>query len=121
MALDSFQLLARQSESTEGELQVKVLQTLFDLIVLHGVNFGEERGFGVRRLSALLGPAGQTRLTACATQSNLIIGFLGSSLDQEDPTAAATVVVGIAKLLLSGMVTDEEVGSTPACSRTKRA
>jgi hypothetical protein len=48
MALDSFQLLARQSESTEGELQVKVLQTLFDLIVLHGVNFGEERGFGVR-------------------------------------------------------------------------
>ncbi|POY70728.1 hypothetical protein BMF94_6138 [Rhodotorula taiwanensis] len=87
MALDSFQLLARQSESTEGELQVKVLQTLFDLIVLHGVNFGEERGFG----------------------SNLIIGFLGSSLDQEDPTAAATVVVGIAKLLLSGMVTDEEI------------
>lgn len=48
MALDSFQLLARQSESTEGELQVSVLQTLFDLIVLHGVNFGEERGFGVR-------------------------------------------------------------------------
>ncbi|GAA5979389.1 hypothetical protein JCM10908_002905 [Rhodotorula pacifica] len=87
MALDSFQLLARQSESTEGELQVKVLQTLFDLIVLHGVNFGEERGFG----------------------SNLIIGFLGSALDQEDPTAAATVVVGIAKLLLSGMVTDEEI------------
>jgi len=47
MALDSFQLLARQSEATEGELQVKILQTLFDLLILHGISFGEERGFGV--------------------------------------------------------------------------
>ncbi|GAA5901902.1 condensin subunit YCG1 [Sporobolomyces salmoneus] len=87
MALDSFQLLARQSEVTEGELQVKILQTLFDLIILHGVNFGEERGFGV----------------------DVILGLLSSSLDQEDPRAAATAVVGISKLILSGMVTDEEI------------
>ncbi|GAA5984097.1 hypothetical protein JCM11641_000312 [Rhodosporidiobolus odoratus] len=87
MALDSFQLLARQSEATEGELQVRVLQTLFDLLVLHGINFGEERGFG----------------------TDIILGFLTSSLDQEDNRAAATAVVGIAKLLLSGMVTDEEI------------
>lgn len=53
MALDSFLLLARQSESTAGEMQVKVLQTLFDLLVLHGVNFGEERGIGVRSLPPL--------------------------------------------------------------------
>ncbi|GAA6000576.1 hypothetical protein JCM10207_004558 [Rhodosporidiobolus poonsookiae] len=87
MALDSFQLLARQSEATEGELQVKVLQTLFDLLVLHGINFGEERGFG----------------------TSIIIGFLTSALDQEDNRASATAVVGIAKLLLSGMITDEEI------------
>ncbi|GAA6043061.1 hypothetical protein JCM8097_005142 [Rhodosporidiobolus ruineniae] len=87
MALDSFQLLARQSEATEGELQVKVLQCLFDLLVLHGINFGEERGFG----------------------ADIILGFLTSALDQEDNRAAATAVVGIAKLLLSGMVTDEEI------------
>ncbi|BGP37334.1 chromosome condensation complex Condensin, subunit G [Rhodotorula kratochvilovae] len=87
MALDSFLLLARQSESTVGEMQVKVLQTLFDLLVLHGVNFGEERGIG----------------------TDIILGFLGSSLDQEDPRAAATAVVGIAKLMLAGMVTDEEI------------
>jgi condensin complex subunit 3 len=36
---------------------------------------------------------------------------LSSSLDQEDPRVAATAVVGIAKLILSGMVTDEEVRS----------
>ncbi|GAA5925051.1 condensin subunit YCG1 [Sporobolomyces koalae] len=87
MALDSFQLLARQSEATEGELQVKILQTLFDLLILHGIGFGEERGFG----------------------ADIILGFLSSSLDQEDPRVAATAVVGIAKLILSGMVTDEEI------------
>ncbi|GAA5857357.1 hypothetical protein JCM8547_002238 [Rhodosporidiobolus lusitaniae] len=87
MALDSFQLLARQSEATEGELQVRVLQTLFDLLVLHGINFGEERGFG----------------------TDIILGFLTSALDQEDNRSAATAVVGISKLLLSGMITDEEI------------
>lgn len=52
MALDSFLLLARQSESTVGEMQVKVLETLFDLLVLHGINFGEDRGIGVRASSS---------------------------------------------------------------------
>lgn len=32
-----------------------------------------------------------------------------SSLEQEEPEVAATAVVGIAKLMLAGMVTDEEV------------
>lgn len=43
------------------------------------------------------------------SQADIILGFLSSSLDQEDPRVAATAVVGIAKLILSGMVTDEEV------------
>jgi condensin complex subunit 3 len=49
MALDSFELLARQSQATEGVLRVKILQTLFDMLVLHGINFGALRNFGVRR------------------------------------------------------------------------
>lgn len=48
LALDSFELFARQSQSTEGVLRVKLLQTLFDLLVLHGIDFGAERNFGVR-------------------------------------------------------------------------
>jgi condensin complex subunit 3 len=32
-----------------------------------------------------------------------------SSLEQEEPEVAATAVVGTAKLMLAGMVTDEEV------------
>jgi condensin complex subunit 3 len=121
MALDSFQLLARQSEATEGELQVRVLQTLFDLLVLHGINFGEERGFGVSRrfsLSPLFSrvfvclsfPPISADMPPCP-QTDIILGFLTSALDQEDNRSAATAVVGIAKLLLSGMVTDEEARS----------
>jgi hypothetical protein len=45
----------------------------------------------------------------CCAQTDIILGFLTSALDQEDNRSAATAVVGIAKLLLSGMVTDEEV------------
>ncbi|KAK4056299.1 chromosome condensation complex Condensin, subunit G [Microbotryomycetes sp. JL221] len=86
-ALDSFELLARQSQDTEGELQVMILQALFDLLVLHGINFGTERGFG----------------------PDIILGFLMSSLEQEQPEAVATAVVGTAKLILSGAVSDEEI------------
>lgn len=53
-AIDSFQLLARQSQDAEGELQVKLLQTLFDVLVLHGLNFGAERGFGVSPLQIIV-------------------------------------------------------------------
>lgn len=65
-ALDSFQLLARQSQDTEGELQVRILETLFDLLVLHGVNFGAERGFGVSPLRSLIDVGQQTDRSALA-------------------------------------------------------
>lgn len=43
MAVDSFELLARQTDAIGGELRVKLLQTLFDILILHGINFGENR------------------------------------------------------------------------------
>ncbi|SCV72496.1 BQ2448_4033 [Microbotryum intermedium] len=86
-AVDSFELLARQSQDTEGELRVKILQTLFDLLVLHGINLGADRGFG----------------------ADVILGFLMSSLEQEEPEAEATCVIGVCKLMLSTLVTDEEI------------
>ncbi|SGY69030.1 BQ5605_C004g02943 [Microbotryum silenes-dioicae] len=86
-AVDSFELLARQSQDTEGELRVKILQTLFDLLVLHGINLGADRGFG----------------------ADVILGFLMSSLEQEEPEAEATCVIGVCKLMLSNLVTDEVI------------
>lgn len=62
LALDSFELFARQSQSTEGLLRVKLLQTLFDLLVLHGIDFGAERNFGVCPFASPRRDAGLTSL-----------------------------------------------------------
>mgnify|MGYP001608376808 FL=1 len=47
------------------------------------------------------------------SQTDVILGFLLNSLEQEEPEAVATAVVGIAKLMLSGVLTDEEVRRSP--------
>lgn len=47
MALDSFGLFIHQSQATEGELQVKIYQILFDVLMLYGVSFLEPKGYGV--------------------------------------------------------------------------
>lgn len=47
MALDSFGLFIHQSQATEGELQVKIYQILFDALMLYGVSFLEPKGYGV--------------------------------------------------------------------------
>lgn len=47
MAKDSFPMLARESQAGTGELRVKVLETIFDLLILWGVDFVEELGFDV--------------------------------------------------------------------------
>ncbi|KAK4702820.1 condensin complex subunit 3, partial [Phenoliferia sp. Uapishka_3] len=87
MALDSFALIARQSQDAEGPMQVKALQIVFDMLILYGINFGAERNFG----------------------PEVILGFLINSLNQEEPDVLATTIVGVSKLMLSGMITDEEV------------
>ncbi|KAL8290386.1 hypothetical protein RQP46_002644 [Phenoliferia psychrophenolica] len=87
MALDSFPLIARQSQDAEGPMQVKALQIVFDMLILYGINFGAERNFG----------------------PEVVLGFLVNSLNQEEPEVLATAIVGISKLMLSGMITDEEV------------
>ena len=48
MALDSFGLYVNQSQSADGDLQVKVYQIVFDTLMLYGVDFLESRGHGVR-------------------------------------------------------------------------
>lgn len=42
-----------------------------------------------------------------------MLGFLLDTLAAEEPGVAATAVVGVAKLMLSGMVTDEDVRRIP--------
>ncbi|KAH8914244.1 hypothetical protein BT69DRAFT_1233008 [Atractiella rhizophila] len=86
-AIDAFGLFTHQSQNAEGDLRIKVLQTIFDILMLHGLNFLSEKGHSPDR----------------------VIDFLLHSLDQSDPEAQATSGVGISKLMLSGMIADDEV------------
>lgn len=47
MAKSSWIVFAKESQLGEGELRVKVLQSIFDLLILYGTDFVEEQGFGV--------------------------------------------------------------------------
>ncbi|KAH8928058.1 hypothetical protein BT69DRAFT_1329975 [Atractiella rhizophila] len=86
-AIDAFGLFTHQSQNAEGDLRINVLQTTFDILMLYGLNFLSEKGHSPDR----------------------VIDFLLHSLDQSDPEAQATSVVGISKLMLSGMIADDEV------------
>ena len=47
MALDSFGLFVHQAQATDGDLQVSIFKTIFDIVTLYGVTFLEEKGHGV--------------------------------------------------------------------------
>lgn len=86
MATDSFPLLAHQSKEAEGEVQIKVLQILFDLFMLYGLRFLEAKNI----------------------EQDQVVTFLMEKLDDR-PEVQATAAVGFSKLMLAGVVTDVEV------------
>lgn len=114
MATDSWIIFAKESQTGEGDLRVKVLETVFDLLVLHGCNFVESVGFKVRLTYPL--PSAQ----ADEVQPEMLNAFLIDTLGQEEhePRAGAVAVIGMCKLMLSGMIVNSEVRSSPrrACA-----
>lgn len=52
MALDSFGLFVHQAQATDGDLQVSIFKTIFDIVTLYGVAFLEEKGHGVSMTDA---------------------------------------------------------------------
>ena len=85
---------------------------MFDLLVLHGIDFGAEANFSVSPPLPLLDYC----TDATCGQAEAVLGFLLDTLAAEEPGVAATAVVGVAKLMLSGMVTDEDVRRSPPLS-----
>lgn len=47
MAVESFGLFVNQAVNTEGEIQEKVYQIIFDLFTIYGIEFLAEKGHGV--------------------------------------------------------------------------
>lgn len=90
MALESFGLFVHQSQATEGQLQIDIFRILFDILMLYGLDF----------LSAQFGHG-----------ADKVIEFLLHALNQPSHEISATAAIGIAKLMLSGMVDDSEVSN----------
>ncbi|OAV89055.1 hypothetical protein PTTG_08565 [Puccinia triticina 1-1 BBBD Race 1] len=87
IALDSFGVFVHQVQAAEIDLRIKVLKIVFDLLLQHGIDFLAEKGHGPER----------------------VIEFLLYSLDQDSKEVQATAVIGISKLMLSGIITSSEV------------
>ncbi|KII87912.1 hypothetical protein PLICRDRAFT_112070 [Plicaturopsis crispa FD-325 SS-3] len=88
MALKSFQLFLGQVQSSPEELQIKVLQIVFDLLLVYDQEF-----FGRNEEIA-----------------ERIIAFLLQTFENEESKMVQAVLcIGISKLLLSGLVVDPKV------------
>jgi len=87
IALDSFGVFVHQVQAAEIDLRIKVLKIVFDLLLQHGIDFLAEKGHGPER----------------------VIEFLLYSLDQDSKEVQAAAVIGISKLMLSGIITSSEV------------
>ncbi|KAF9043571.1 hypothetical protein BDZ89DRAFT_236873 [Hymenopellis radicata] len=88
MALNSFQLFLGQIHSAPGELQIKVLEIVFDILIMYEYDF----------------------LGRSEDVAQQIITFLLQMLENaETPAVQSTLVVGICKLLLAGLIKDTKV------------
>ncbi|KIK68659.1 hypothetical protein GYMLUDRAFT_68514 [Collybiopsis luxurians FD-317 M1] len=88
MATSSFQLFLNQVQAAPEDLKLKVLQIVFDLLIMYDREF--------------LGRSDDI--------SHQIVSFLIQTLDSEESSAVQCVLcVGFCKLLLSGQVTDSRV------------
>ncbi|EIN08176.1 hypothetical protein PUNSTDRAFT_143847 [Punctularia strigosozonata HHB-11173 SS5] len=88
MALNSFQLFLGQIHAAPEPLRMRVIQVVFDIMMVHEGDF--------------LGRGSQN--------AERIVPFLLEVLNKEESEkVTALIVVGLAKLAISGMVTDERV------------
>ncbi|GLB42179.1 putative nuclear condensing complex subunits, C-term domain [Lyophyllum shimeji] len=88
MALSSFQLFLGQVQSAPEELKLRVLQVIFDLLIMYDQEF----------------------FARSEDIAQKIINFVLQTLEAEESASVqALLCVGLSKLLLSGMITDPKV------------
>ncbi|KAI0266182.1 nuclear condensing complex subunit [Gloeopeniophorella convolvens] len=88
MALNSFQLFLSQVQAAPEVLKLRVLQVVFDVLMVHEGDFLANASVGVRRVIEFL------------------LQVLGN---EESDKVQALICTGFAKLMLSGMISDERV------------
>jgi condensin complex subunit 3 len=105
MALNSFQLFLGQIQTAPEVLKLRVLQIVFDILMVHENDFmnKESGAVGINSLSY------QSMLILL--QGDRIVEFLLHVLDNEESDKVqALLCIGLAKLVLAGIVSDEQVG-----------
>ncbi|KAJ9476701.1 Condensin complex subunit 3 [Pseudozyma hubeiensis] len=91
LALESFPLFIDQIQRAEGKIKLTAVQAVFDLLINHTIPYLCSRN-----------PAGEEMAR------RQIISYLLSLLEDEDPTIQSAACEGMAKLMLTGMVDDDE-------------
>lgn len=98
LALDTFPLFLDQIQRAEGSIKLRATQVVFDCMLVHGIRY-----LCSRQAEAVGG--GPEAETLAYSQ---IIGFLLGLLEDDDEAIQAVAAEGMAKLMLAGMVGDDE-------------
>lgn len=104
MATNSFGLFIQQLSVADDELKLKVVQVLFDLLMVHDFATLLKKTMPVRTLDFQRGCA-----LMCIWQVDKVVELLRHTLTQDSPEVQAVACEGVAKLMLAGMVSDELV------------
>lgn len=105
MALNSFQLFLGQIQSAPEVLKIRVLQIVFDILMVHEGEFLAKDGAGVRP-----SPSCSSLVWLWEIQGERIIEFLLHILDNEESDKVqALLCMGLAKLMLVGMASEDRV------------
>lgn len=98
LALDTFPLFLDQIQNALGDIKLRATQVVFDCLLVHGIPYLSSR----QARAAGGGPEAES------IAHSQIIGFLLGLLEDDDERVQAVAAEGTAKLMLSGMVKDDE-------------
>lgn len=98
LALDTFPLFLDQIQRGEGEIKLRATQIVFDQLLVHGIPYLSSR-------QAQAAGGGAEAMDMAYTQ---IVGFLLSLLEDDEEGVQAVAAEGMAKMMLAGMVEDDE-------------
>lgn len=104
-ALITFPLLLNQIQRANGTIQARCVECLFDLTVVHGMDALCTQSASVAARNEFEGD--EEKGLHYARQQ--LLGFLLSLLENEEPDIQAIASEGLAKLLLTGVLNDDDV------------
>jgi condensin complex subunit 3 len=117
MATNSFQLFLGQIQSAPGILKIRVLQIVFDILMVHEGEFLGKGSANVRNCALSLYRVHS--LKCLWYQGERIIEFLLHVLDSdESEQVQALICMGLAKLMLAGMASEDRVSYQTAFIQT---